>query len=295
MTVGVVWAVLAGISFGFAQLSHRGVNRQTDALTATAAIVTAMFATLLVASAVSGELTTISSVPFAALAWFVAAALVRFGFGWILLALSQQKIGPSRTASVLSTNPVMAALISAVAIGQELRPITWVGVVAVTVGVAAVSTARGDEPRARTGGLAIALGAALMFSIAPTLVTIGLEDVEKPLLGLTIGIGFSVPCLHLMKRVSSGGWVRVERPMLGWLAFGGLSAGFAITALWNALDLIPVGVAVSIQQLSTPVVLFAGPVLLSEPRERPSARLLGGTGLILAGAVLVAVFGRHLS
>jgi uncharacterized membrane protein len=71
-----------------------------------------------------------------------------------------------------------------------------------------------------------------------------------------------------------------------------LSAGFAIAAQWTAFDLIPVGAVISLQQLSTPVVLFIGPLLLAAPRERPDARMLTGTTLIIAGAVLVALFGR---
>ncbi len=80
--------------------------------------------------------------------------------------------------------------------------------------------------------------------------------------------------------------------MWRWLVLGGLSAGFAIAAQWTAFDLIPVGAVISLQQLSTPVVLFIGPFLLAAPRERPDVRMLTGTALIVAGAVVVALFGR---
>ncbi len=136
---GVVWAALAGIGFGFSQLANRGVNRQVDAMAATTAMVTAMLGALVVATALTGDLGDVASMPAAAIGWFVAASLVHFLVGWTLFAVSQQPIGPSRTAAVLSTNPVMAALIAAVAISQDLRAIVWVGVVAVTLGVAIVA------------------------------------------------------------------------------------------------------------------------------------------------------------
>ncbi len=289
---GAVWATLAGIAFGFSQLSNRGVNRQTDALAATTAMVTAMLGALVVGTAVTGDLADVFSMPAAAVGWFVTASLIHFLVGWTLFAISQQRIGPSRTASVLSTNPVMAALIAAIAIDQDLRPITWVGVVAVTFGVAVVAMTRPEQTSRSALGLVAVLAATLMFSVSPIFVTFGLDHFDQPLPGLTIGIAVTVPLMHLATRVLTGGWVQPKRSMAGWLLLGGVSAGFAVAAQWTAFDLIPVGAVVSLQQLSTPVVLFVGPTLLSAPRERSDTRLLAGTALILGGAILVALFGR---
>lgn len=289
---GVVWAALAGITFGFSQLSNRGVNRRVGALPATTAMVTAMFAALLLAVALTGELGKLSTMPAVAAGWFIAAAMVHFLVGWTLFAISQQRIGPSRTATVLSVYPVVAALMAAAFISQQLRPITWVGVIAVTVGVAVVALGRAtDTPRSATGMAAI-LAATVMFSISPIFVTYGLAHFDRPLLGLAVGVAVTIPCMHLTTRLISGNWVQLHREMARWLALGGITAGFAITAQWTAFDLIPVGAVVSLQQLSTPVVLFIGPVLLSAPRERPDPRMLLGAGLILAGSILVALFGR---
>jgi len=101
--------------------------------------------------------------------------------------------------------------------------------------------------------------------------------------------------MHIVTRLLTGKWVRIDRSMAAWLVLGGISAGFAITAQWTAFDLIEVGAVVSLQQLSTPVVIFIGPILLAAPRERADPRLLVGTGLILFGAVLVALFGRAIT
>lgn len=292
---GAMWAALAGIAFGLSQLANRGVNRLTDALAASTATVTATFVALAAVSLVTGEVGELASMPAAAAGWFVAATLIHFLLGWVLFAISQQRIGPSRTASVLSTNPVMAALIAAVVISQELRPITWVGVVAVTVGVAVIATqARSHQPRSASG-LAAILGATLMFSISPILVTLGLDEFERPLLGLTVGLAVTVPAMHIATRMLTGAWMVPTRAMGRWLVLGGITAGFAVTAQWTAFDLIPVGVVVSLQQLSTPVVLFVGPALLAAPRERPDARVLLGASLIVAGAIIVALFGRALA
>ena len=152
---GVVWAALSGVAFGFSQLSNRGVNQQTDALKATTAMVTSMLAALAVASALTGNLAEVGSMPASAFAWFAAASIVHFLVGWTLFAVSQQQIGPSRTAAVLSINPVVAALVAALLISQELRPVTWLGVVAVTAGVGVVAT-RGGTGRSLDGETAAA-------------------------------------------------------------------------------------------------------------------------------------------
>lgn len=289
---GVIWAVSAGIAFGFSQLSNRGVNRLTEALPATTAVVTAMFVALVAASALGGELSHLDEMPAAAAGWFILAAVTHFLVGWTLFAIAQQRIGSSRTASVLSMNPVMSAIIAAFAIDQLLRPVTWVGVIAVTVGVAIVGLGATTTGERSVSGLGAILAATLVFSISPLFVTFGLDLFDRPLLGLTLGVAVTVPLMHLSTRRLTGDRVRITRPMWRWLVLGGLSAGFAIAAQWTAFDLIPVGVVISLQQLSTPVVLFIGPALLAAPRERPDAPMLWGTGLIVAGAVLVALFGR---
>lgn len=291
---GVLWATLSGIAFGFSQLSNRGVNRQAGALAATTAMVTAMLLALLVTVGVRGEIRLVTTIPPRAAGWFVAATLVHFLGGWTLFALSQQRIGPSRTASVLSINPVVAALMAALVIDQRLRPITWLGVIVVTVGVAIVAVRSPSTVSTPAVGLTAVLAATLLFSISPLFVSFGLARFDGALVGLVVGLAVTVPCMHLSTRAITGEWVRLNRAMLPWLILGGTSAGFAVAAQWTAFDLIPVGAVVSLQQLSTPVVLFVGPVLLSDRLERPDRRVLAGSVLILGGAIVVALFGRAL-
>ncbi len=295
MTSGVLWALLAGVGFGIGQLANRGVNRTMGALAAETAMVTAMLIALLGAVAISGELGDLVTIPAAAVLWFTLAALVHFLAGWTMFAISQQRIGPSRTAAVLSTNPVMAAIIAAAAIGQTLRPVTWLGVVAVSLGVATIAVARGGGHIRSGKDLRPILGATLMFSISPIFVTFGLDHFDRPLLGLTAGIALTLPLMYGFTRWIDGGLPQIDRKVAGWVVAGGIGAGVALVSQWTAFDLITVGAVISLQQISTPVVLFAGPIVLAAPRERPDARLLAGTALIVAGAILVALFGRSVA
>ena len=288
---GLAWAVIAGVSFGLSQLFNRGLNREIDAVRATTAMVTSLLAFLVVALVVTGDISALPDITALAVLWFVAAGLMHFLAGWMMFAFSQQRIGPSRTAAILSANPVLAAIIAWLVLSESLRAITWVGVLAVTMGVAIITTARLTTGRWTNPSLALV--ATLCFSISPVFVRWGLDEFDYPLLGLGVGMTFTVPAMHVASRVYTGRWVTVPRGVRRWLLGGGLAA-LALAAQWTAFALIPIGVALSIQQLSTPLVLFLGPMVLSAPAERATPRLVAGTAMVVAGSVLVALFGRSL-
>jgi drug/metabolite transporter (DMT)-like permease len=287
-----MWALLAGLTFGISQLSNRGINREIDALRATTAMVTALLGFLIAAIVISGDITDLPDMPAKAVLWFAAAALVHFLAGWTIFAFSQQKIGPSRTSSILSVNPVMAAGIAWLLLSENLRPVTWLGVLTVTAGVAVVSSGRLTSGRWTNPTLALL--ATVCFSVSPVFVRQGLDEFDHPLLGLAVGMAITVPAMHVSSRLLTGQWVNVPSGIRRWLLSGGFTAAVALTAQWTAFALIPIGVAISLQQLSTPVVILLGPYLLSAPAERATPRLLSGTALVIAGSTVVALFGRSL-
>ena len=255
-------------------------------------MVSALLGFLVVATVVTGDVSALPEINFEAVVWFTAAGLMHFLAGWTIFAFSQQQIGPSRTAAILSVNPVMAAIVAWIVLSESLRPVTWAGVLAVTAGVAVITTARLTS--GRWTNPALALVATVCFSISPIFVRWGLDEFDHPLLGLAVGMAVTAPAMHVSSRLITGQWVKVPRGVRRWLVSGGLAAAIALTAQWTAFALIPVGAAISLQQLSTPVVLFVGPLLLSAPAERTTPRLLVGTALVIAGSIVVALFGRSL-
>ncbi len=287
-----MWALIAGVAFGISQLSNRGLNREINALRATTAMVTALLGFLMLALVVTGELSDLAEITLEAVFWFAMAGLMHFLAGWTLFAFSQQKIGPSRTAAILSVNPVMAAVIAWLVLSEALLPVTWAGVFLVTAGVGLITSGRLTSGHWTNPTLALL--ATLCFSISPIFVRWGLDEFDHPLLGLAVGMAVTVPAMHLSSRMLTGQWVSVPRGARRWLLSGGLTAAIALTAQWTAFALIPVGVAISLQQMSTPVVLVVGPVLLSAPAERATPRLIGGAALVVAGSIVVALFGRSL-
>jgi drug/metabolite transporter (DMT)-like permease len=291
---GWTWAVIAGLTFGISQISNRGVNRTIDALSATAAMVTSLLAFLVVATFVTGRLAMLAELTLRPAIWFAAAGLIHFLVGWTLFARSQQRIGPSRTASILSVHPVMAAIAAWLVLDESLRPATWLGVVAVTTGVAVVAASRRPAQGPGSANPALALAATACFSVSPLFARLGMADFDHPLVGLTVGMAATAPVLLVAARLATGRWITPNRRTWPWLLSGGAMAALAFTAQWTAYTLIPVGAAVALQQLNTPLVLFAGPRLLQAPAERITRSLMAGTVLIVGGAVAVALFGRNL-
>ncbi len=289
---GWAWAILAGVSFGISQLSNRGINREIDAIRATTAMVTTLLGFLIAAIIVTGDITDLPDMTTMAVFWFAAAGLVHFLAGWTIFAFSQQRIGPSRTSSILSSNPVMAAGFAYLLLSENLRSITWIGVLTVTAGVIVVTSGRLTSGRWTNPTLALL--AVACFSISPVFVRWGLNESDHPLLGLAVGMSITVPAMHVSSRLVTGKWVTVPKGIRHWLLSGGFSAAVALTAQWTAFALIPIGVEISLQQISTPVVIFLGPYLLSAPAERANRRLLGGAALVIAGSTIVALFGRSI-
>ena len=289
---GWAWAILAGLAFGISQLSNRGINREIDALRTITAMVTTLLGFLIAAIVVSGDITYLPDMTAMAVFWFAAAGLIHFLAGWTIFAFSQQRIGPSRTSSILAINPVMATGFAYLLLSENLRSVTWLGVLTVTAGVVVVTSGRLTSGRWTNPTLALL--AVTCFSISPIFVRWGLNESDHPLLGLAVGMAVTVPAMHVSSRLLTGQWVSVPRGIRHWLLSGGFAAAVAIIAQWTAFALIPIGVAISLQQVSTPVVIFLGPRLLSAPSERATPRLLSGTALVIAGSTVVALFGRGL-
>lgn len=289
---GWAWAILAGLAFGISQLSNRGINREIDALRATTAMVTTLLGFLIVAIVISGDITDLPDMTAMAVFWFAAAGLIHFFAGWTALAFSQQRIGPSRTSSILSANPVIAAGIAWLVLSDDLRPITWLGVLTVTAGVAVVASGRLTSGQWTNPTLALLT--ALCFSISPIFIRWGLNESDHPLLGLAVGMTITVSAMHISSRILTGQWLQVPRGIRRWLLLGGFTSAVAVTAQWTAFALIPVGAAISLQQVSTPMVIFLGPHLLSAPAERATPRIFSGAALVIAGSTVVALFGRSL-
>lgn len=293
---GPLLAAAAGVGFGvFQTLNRRAVGGMGDAYFATFLQLLVAMVVLLAASAATEELGALGDATTAALAWFGAAGLVHFFVGWTLLNISQMRIGAARTSPLLSTNPVFGATVAAAWLREVPRLVAWAGIALVVAGALLVSLERvhdtgwGVSWRDAAPGLATALA----WSISPIFIKEGLDGLESPLLGLTLGMAvalvFYAAALPFRPRTSGsalGSWDAVTFKLVA-----GVMVGLSVWARWVSLDSTGIAIVLALGLLSVPVVLLLSPALMGRHVERVTLRLWTGATLVVAGGLVLVLVG----
>ena len=292
---GALWATMAGIGFGFFQVLNRRGGRYFDPYVATFVLLLVSSVVLALASLLTEDLRLLQSVPWLTYVNFGLAGFIHFFIGWTLLTLSQNKVGAARTGALVGAAPLFATIIAAMAFDEYLSLPVVIGVVIVVAGVYVVAL----SGKALTEGGAIrwrdmlyGLGVAVCFSVSPIFIRAGLEILDSPLLGVTIGmsvsaIAYGVVLIFRRDRIQ-------RRNVSRDAALSQLAAGFFVGVStwmrWIALDLAPVGVVMALGRMNVPVVLLLSPILVSRSQERVTLQVWLGAGLIVAGSLLLIFY-----
>jgi DME family drug/metabolite transporter len=240
---------------------------------------------------VLGRAGEVLQVPVGALAGLVGSILIGMAVGDTLYLRAMHAIGVSRALPISTTYPIVTALLAMVFLDEPVTWRTFAGIVLVVGGVYLVafrnaSRADGARTEPLTGlGVALALGAALCWSVAPVILRPALLQVD---LLVANAIRLPTACIVLillsLRAGSPGHPFSYGRRTAALLAFGGLCNGFS-SGLW----LIGLGEAGAAKAaaLSSTAPIFAAPLAALFLRERLSAPVLAGTGLTVAGVALV--------
>lgn len=295
---GALWATIAGIGFGIFQAFNRRAGRAFDAYIATFVLLAGSAVILAVASVLTEDLGQFNGVPLMAYVNFGLAGLFHFFIGWTFLTISQNKVGAARTGALVGTTPIFATFISALAFDEFLRLPILGGILMLVIGVYLVSFTQGPTSSSTSGKMTwrnslYGLGTALCFSISPIFIRSGLKQLPSPLLGVTVGMGFSalaygITLLFRRKHIMQG-------PITGDALFFQLAATFFVGVStwtrWIALDLAPVGVVLALGRLNVPVVILLSPLLVGRAQENITLRVWLGAALIVAGSIVLNFFG----
>ena len=293
---GTVVAAASGIGFGLFQTLNIRAVRGMDPFASTFVQIAVATVALLAASVVSGGLHALGDAPAAAFGWFAAAGVLHFVAGWTLLNISQKRIGASRTSPLLTTVPLFGIAIAAVTLGELPEAIEWPAIALIVAG-AYVVVSRGSGPhpgrRARLADALPALACALCWALSPALTVRGLDLLDDPLVGLTLGLVVSVAGYALAFAASRRGLgLRTAGgEALAVKLVAGLLVGLSTWGRWAALDSTTVAVVLALNLLSIPVVLAASPIVAGRHAERVTARVWAGAALVIAGSLLLIVAG----
>ena len=285
---GVLWAAASGIGFGlFQSVNVRAVRQLEDVYVSTFLQLLVAAAVLLFACVVAGDLPRLADA--SAWAWisFALAGAIHFFLGWTLLNASQDRIGAARTSPLLTMTPIFGVAIAAVTLGQ-LPGAAALGGIAVSVAGALVITDPRSEAGVRWQDATFGLATAFLWALSPVFTVEGLDELDSPLLGVTVGLVFSVLAYALLlsaaprRRRSARD---LPREGVALKAISGVLVALSIWGRWIALDTADVGVVLALNLLAVPTVLLLAPVIAGRHLERVDARIWLGAALVVAGSL----------
>lgn len=291
---GVAWALVAAFAFAVTQIFNRKSNQLVDAYRTAFGLLASVEVILIVRLAITGEFALLAGAPLSSLLYFVAATFIHFVGGWTLIALSQQRIGVARSQALVGAAPLVGAVLAAWVLEEALTLPIAAGVLIAVMGVWMVSMSGSTNVKGRPWSNPwYALTVAVLWGISPQLIRLGLRGLESPLVGVTVGLAFTVP-LHALVLTATRAWRRgpVPAAALKWMALGGLAGALAVGAQWISFHLTSVAISITVQQLAALFVVGLVPFVFREPIERITIRLVGGAVTMLVGSVLVVLAGR---
>lgn len=291
---GVLWAAASGIGFGLFQSVNVRAVRQLDDVYFSTFLQLLVAALLLVALCLAvGDLELLGHATTWAIVSFALAGALHFFLGWTLLNISQDRIGAARSAPLLTTVPLFGIVIAAVTLG-ELPGAAALGGIVLMVAGALVISAPHSVAGMRWQDSSFALATAFLWALSPVFTLEGLDELDSPLLGVTIGVVFSAVAYALLLAAWPGSRQRARALPRGGVALkmvGGAIVALATWGRWLALDLAAIGVVLSLNLLAVPTVLLLAPLLAGRHVERVDARVWLGAALVVAGSLVLIVVG----
>ena len=286
---GAAWAALSGVGFGLFQALNARAVRQIESVYVSTFLQLLVAAAILAIAAVAtedvGELADASAW---ALASFALAGLVHFFVGWTTLNFSQARIGAARSSPLLATTPLFGLVFAAIFTAELPRGAALGGIALTIAGAYLVSDPGGGQrARLRDSGFAVATAAA--WALSPILTVEGLDELDSPLLGVTLGMlaaAFAYGVLLAVSRTPIRGSIGA-RDAVGLKLAAGVVVALATWARWVSLDGADVAVVLALQLLSVPVVLLLAPLISGRHLEVVTAKIWAGAGLVCAGSLLL--------
>ena len=283
----ILLGVLAGVLFACYSVAIRVGQRRAPDAQAGAGATLAIAATVAVAAAAIASPETPDVGALAPLA--LAGAAVP-GISVLVYQRAVQAAGPSRTAVVIGTAPLLSVLVAAAALGEPLDALALGGTLLVVLGAVALAGERARPAHVRLLGLALAALCAVLFALRDNAVRGLVRDGDTPplhagaasLLGgcaaLVVWFAFRAP--ERRREV-----LRSLRPM----AATGVAFGAAYLTLVAAYDAGPVSTVAPLAGTQPVWTVLISTAVLGHAAEGIGARLGAAALLVVAGGALIGI------
>jgi drug/metabolite transporter (DMT)-like permease len=290
---GVLWATASGIGFGlFQSLNRRAIRGIEDPYVSTFLQLSVATAILLVASLLSEDLSQLGDASGEAIALFAVAGVIHFVLGWLLLNVSQMRIGASRTAPLITLTPLFGVVLAAVALRELPSAGAFAAIAPIMVGAWLLASRSGDVRIERDS--IFAFGTAFMWALSAVMTVEALEGLDSPLLGVTLGLLAATAALGgaLLARGSLGAIRSIARNTLALKLSAAVLVAFATWFRLLALGETDVAVVLATNLVGVPITLVLAPLMVGRHVEEANARVWLGGLLVVAGVLaLIAIEG----
>lgn len=257
--------LLLGLSLSFASaLSFAGSNIFVKKGAIKEYVLPSIFVTMLaselavfVSSLATGELFRMGSLTPLALAVYALTGIMGFTVGRTLNYTSIVRVGPSTSATILSSRTIFALIFSIIIISEKVTAINVIGDLIVTAGILVVSLDRRSRMSFSLIYLLLPLGAAIMVGSTDVLIRYGgilsSLPIDGTLIAYTVGLASHVP---MQGRKLLPGIRSLPGGSLKFLVTAGTFSGMAQVFRFTGLTYAPIFIAVPIIAL-TPVITVA--------------------------------------
>ncbi len=293
----IALSLLSGFGFGsaavFARFGMQGMSPLSSTLLS---VVVSFLPTFLLALIFA--MSDIKALPAVALFWFFLLGVINFLGGRNFSYQAIGRIGASRTAAVLSTSAVFAAIFAITITGERPHFVVLLGTLIVVLGLTAALGNIFRDGRESSGsnrgvliGLGLALVAAASYGGTNVIAKELTEAYGSPFMVSAFGLFFGIILLSPLAGIRTVREVRASRgnPKFALSAgFSGLAAATGVGALYFALQRADVTVVSPIVSTNPIVTLVLAKIFISR-MENLNKWLFIGVGITVAGVIVVTV------
>ena len=220
---------------------------------------------------------------------FLVTGLFAPGISQIFFTRAVGLIGPSRTAVFVGVSPVLSAGIAVVVLDEPVHVALVVGTLLIVAGGTLLVRERARPGAFLSAGIALALGAALLFAIRDNLVRWAARGSDVPgfvAASASLATATIVIALVVLSRPRSV--VRVRQAFRPFL-LSGLVYGVSYACLYSAFDRGRVTVVAPLVATESLWAVLISMIVLRRS-ERIGLRLLAAAALVVSGGALISGF-----
>jgi uncharacterized membrane protein len=224
---------------------------------------------------------------------FILAGIFSPGLVRWLYFISLDRIGPSMSSSILSTGPAFTAIIATVFLKEKATVNIVLGIILIIGGIITFErdiSSSGKFAVRHKQDLIFALLSAIFVGLAIVIRKMGLNTLDEPIFGVTVGFTTSLVFYGMMCLAFKGMRAAISLNLKNTLYLSG--AGVFLTAGWLTLFYaLSYGDAIIVAPLASlhPVIVLGWSYLFFKDMEKITFKTVLGVIVVLIGVLLIAL------